>query len=85
MIVVTIEVWPKGEKTKATLLGVARISNDGTGDATWGNYNCELSHSGKYVGTPGVWKKGKVLGHERGLSPYHLVLRALQCCLKKYD
>jgi len=83
MIVVRIELWPFGDHTKARLLGVASISNDGTGDLKHGNYNAELSHAGKYLGErKGTWKRGRVERHLRKLSPYHLVYKALKAALK---
>lgn len=83
MVVVRIELWPYGDPTKSRLLGVASISNDGTGTLQNGNYNVELSHAGKYIAIKkGVWKKGRVENHIRKLSPYHLVYKALKAALK---
>ena len=81
MVVVKIELWPGGDKSKARLLGVATIANQGTGDATHGNYKVDLTHSGVYFGKPGTWRTGYVLGHRRDLSPYHLVMKALMNAL----
>ena len=50
MIVVTIALWPKGDEKKERGLGVLVITNDGTGDAEFGNYRYTLSHAGKYFG-----------------------------------
>lgn len=77
MLVVRVELWPKGEASLARPIAEMRISNDATGDYERANYDVELLHSGKYWGKPGAWKKGRVLGHLRKLSPYHLVLAAL--------
>lgn len=38
MIVVTIDLWPHGDATRARRLGRGYIWNDGTGTATRGNY-----------------------------------------------
>lgn len=82
MIVVRVELWPGGRKAEARLLGTATITNDGTGTPELGNYDVALSHSGRYVGRPGAWKRGRVERHPRErLSPYHLVLRALEAAL----
>lgn len=81
MLVVKIELWPHGSEAMKTVIGEARIANDGTGTAVLGNYDVQLAHSGRYASRPGVWKRGRVLGHARELSPYHLVLRALQVAL----
>ena len=78
MIVVKIELWPRGDETKARSLGLARIWNDGSGDTRNGNYQVELEHSGIYRSKKGVWKKGIVKNHLRKLSPYHLVMKAFK-------
>jgi hypothetical protein len=78
MVVVKVELWPNGDETKARTIGRIKIANDGTGTLERGNYNVELSHSGRYSNKPGVWKKGKVVGYRRlAQSPYHLVKMAL--------
>jgi len=82
MIVVKIELWPLGDQSKARTLGIANIANDGTGDPSNGNYKVALSHAGKFFGKPGVYKSGEVKNFNRSLSPYHLLMRALQACLK---
>jgi len=84
MIVVKIEIWPHGDQQQARLIGSAVIVNDGTGTPEKGNYEIGLSHSGKYYGVKkGLYKKATLTGHLRTLSSYHLVMRALQCCLLK--
>lgn len=80
MVIVKIELWPHGDESRATPLGTIKITNDGTGNEAFGNYDVSLSHSGRYVTRPGTWKRGKVLRHFRGLSPYHLVVKALNAC-----
>jgi hypothetical protein len=82
VVVVKVELWPQGDASKAEKLGEVRIANDGTGTPARGNYNVELAHSGRYAGKPGVWRKGRVEGYDRvGLSPYHLVVAALESAL----
>lgn len=86
MIVVRIEIWPRGDETKKRLLGVVTIVNDGTasdgtGNSKYGNYDVRLSHAGKFRMKKGIWKKGRVEHHLRKLSPYHLVCKALQAAL----
>ncbi len=79
MIVVKMELWPGGDKSKARPLGVIMIANDGTGDAESGDYLVEASHAGKYFGKrKEPYKSGKVKGFLRGLSPYRLLYRALK-------
>jgi len=77
MVVVKIELWPLGDEKKAREIGRAEIVNDGTGTTERSNYAVNLLHSGKYYGTPGVWRIGRVEDHRRMLSPYHLVQKAL--------
>ncbi len=81
MVVVKIELWPGGDQSKARTLGMAMITNDGSGDVATGSYDVELSHSGRYFGRPGCWRRGEVKNHDRQLSPYHLVLSALRAAL----
>ena len=79
MLVVTFEIWPKGDKEKARQLGCIMLANDGTGTLEKGNYNVVASHTGKYFGTrAGAFKRGKVKGFPRKLSPYRLLYRALE-------
>ncbi len=80
MVVVKIEIHPCGDATRARQIGEVRIANDGTGTAEFGNYDVELLHSGAWWGTPGVYRRGKVLRFARNLSPYHLLARALKAC-----
>jgi hypothetical protein len=81
MIVVKVELWPFGNPNEAQEIGRAYIANDGTGSQSTGNYNVQLQHAGKYAKRKGFWRQGKLLGHSRMLSPYHLVMRAFQACL----
>lgn len=43
MIVVTVEMWPGGDKSKRYLLGIATITNDATGTREIGNYDATFS------------------------------------------
>ncbi len=81
MIVIKIEIWPRGDESKKRGLGNITIGNDGTGTSEHGNYEVALSHAGIYYGKKGIWKKGNVKGHSRKLSPYHLVHKAIAACL----
>ena len=75
MIVVRIEVWPHGDKTKALHRGTMVISNVG-GSATRGSYTFRVL---KHIGKRGVWKSGRVLNFPRSrLGPWDLLFRALQ-------
>ena len=81
MIVVRIEVWPFGNRSRRREIGQIVIANDATGDCEIGNYNAALAHAGPHADKPGCWKAGRVERHPRILSPYHLVLRAIESCL----
>ncbi len=84
MIRVTVELLPKGDPSRARLLGTATITNDCTGDAERGNYRVELARGPECSGRPGVWRQGRVEGFPRRgrLGPWDLLLRALQDALR---
>lgn len=85
MLVVRLEVWPGGDPAGAREVGVMRIANQLTGNEELGDYTVEIDHCGDFYGKPGVWKQGRVHGHPRKkLSPFHLVLSALQNALSTY-
>ena len=76
MLVVTIELWPLGDSTKAQHLGTATIGNDGSGTLKLGNYRVKLSKRGKPLVE---WKRGEVIGFPRHLlGPWDLLYRALR-------
>jgi hypothetical protein len=85
MIVIRIELWPRGDKEKAQLLGEIEITNDGTGTVQIGNYNTKLYKWSKgRTKRGGIWKQGKVTGFPRlKLGPYDLLLRALLAVVGK--
>lgn len=79
MVVVKIELWPHGEESQKRDLGCLVISNDGTGDEKVSNYDVTASHAGIFFGKrKEPFKRGKVVGFMRNLSPYRLVSRALK-------
>lgn len=79
MVVVTVEVWPHGHEGQKRTIGRLYITNDGTGSVAAGNYTVEAEHAGTYYGRrKGPWKRGRVTGFVRTLSPYRLLCRALQ-------
>lgn len=79
MVVVKIEIWPYGIEENKRQIGEMRIANNLSGDLERGNYNVSLAHAD---GKEGIWKTGKIVGHLRKLSPYHLVKAALKATLK---
>lgn len=79
MIVVKVELWPGGDKTRKRPLGRMKIWNDNSGTATAGNYKFELAHAGVYYGKrKGPFKTGRVRNFLRRLSPYRLIYRCLK-------
>jgi hypothetical protein len=79
MIVVKIELLPKGRTKGKRLLGVICVANDGTGTSKVGSYVYALSHAGRYIATrKRTYKKGKVVNFPRHLSPYRLIARILK-------
>lgn len=73
MIVIKIEMWPKGEKSKAYPLGVMAIANEG-GSLSVGNYSFIATDR---AGRP--WKEGKLEGFPRKrLGAYDLIFRCLR-------
>ena len=79
MVVVKLELWPGGDETQARPLGIIAIANDGTGNADAGNYTAEASHAGRYFGRRREpYKRCRVTGFARCLSPYRLLYRVLK-------
>jgi len=74
---VKVELWPKGSEKRARLLGVARITNDGSNgaDASVGDYQVDFSLLGK----PEVpWMNSKVFNFPRKrLGAWDLLFWAL--------
>ncbi len=80
MIVIKIEMWPKGIQKRSYMLGKIIITNDGTGNSEYGNYKGEIKHGGKYYGKLGNYRIGKVFKFNKSLSPYHLLAKTLKSC-----
>ena len=76
MIVIKIEMWPKGIKEKAYELGRMCISNDGTSkDPKIGNYNVKVMRRGT---KDKVQRTGTVENYPRKAYPvWELVKRAI--------
>jgi hypothetical protein len=82
MIVVNLEIWPRGIEAAKRDLGTMRIWNDGTGDSEAGNYKFEIQKgrefSPKQAGKP--WKTGEIKGWPRRskrVGPWDLLLACL--------
>lgn len=79
MIVVTIELWPKGDQARKRHLGTAIITNDATGSEGLGNYRVTLSRRGQ---PDRPWRLSQVRGFPRQqLGAYDLLYRALAACV----
>jgi hypothetical protein len=80
MIVVTVEMWPGGDRTHKKTLGIAHIINDGTGDALRGDYDVRLYKWTTDTASPmHVWKTGRVRGFARqSRGPWDLLFVALK-------
>ncbi len=75
MIVIRMELWPRGDRSRAKHLGTATIANVG-GSQSVGNYRAELSTRGN---NPRPWRSGSVTGFPRlRLGAWDLLFRALQ-------
>lgn len=81
MMRITIEMIPGGDEAKAQTLGVAEITNLGTGDHDLGNYEVLIFKSRTYSTTAGIWKRARVFRFPRSsrrLGPWDLLFRALR-------
>lgn len=89
VIVVKVELWPHGDSTRASTLGIATITNDGTApDTMTGNYDVRLGKFGMTVNEifklkRNCWKSGRVTDFPRQrLGPWDLLFRALEPLVK---
>ena len=84
MLRITIELLPHGSEKHKKPLGMATITNDGTGSESFGNYNVKLYtwHEPplKYlVQLTRTWKTGRVeLFPRKTRGPWDLLYRALR-------
>ena len=82
MIVVWMELWPGGDSTHARSLGMATITNDGSGTHLRGNYNVVLYKGGKKRST---YKQTRVEGFTRRRSnAWKLLYTALMNAFDRY-
>lgn len=83
MIVVKIELWPRGDESHKIDLGRMTITNDLTSlDPTMGNYGVKIFKGQLYSRKPDdVWKTGRVGNFPRSSKqhgPWDLLYRALR-------
>lgn len=92
MLVIKIEMWPRGDATRAKEIERAYVWNDDTGDLGSGNYDVILCKARKFMGdrpwtTPrqmsdrDVWRTGHVHHFDRSKSTWLLLLLALKSAL----
>lgn len=74
MVVVQIEMWPQGDKTKAYSLGSMSIALKGVNEKGLRNYDWLIT---KFKGN-GVWKRGSIGDHNpKTHGPWDLLYRIL--------
>ena len=79
MIVLKLELWPGGDRSRSKLLGLVTIVNDGSGTVTSGNYLVTIF---KRNSVETVWKRFKLYNYPRkSANQWELVRRALQIAL----
>jgi len=76
MIVITVEMWPKGYKKNKYEIAKATITNDGKGNHIIGNYKYKIWEYGKIIG------EGRLKGFYRVLGVWNLFFRVLRKTLK---
>jgi hypothetical protein len=83
MIVVKVEMWPKGDEKRAREIGRAHIANVG-GDGERADYDVKLLKSAKYSqhNAGKVYKRGRVEGFRRHRGPWPLLFLALANALR---
>lgn len=82
MIKITIELVSAIHPSRSKVLGVAKITNDGTGSNTKGNYKYEFSKSGKSIKQ--IWKSGEIKNFNRKrFLGWDLLYLCLKDCLSK--
>ncbi len=80
MLVINIQIWPKGDETKAKTIAMAKITNDGTGTKAMGNYTYQLWTEHR----PLKHGKGRIHGFLRNRkNVWHLLFLILKECLEQ--
>ncbi len=81
MLVVSVHLWPGGNRDKSVLLATGVIINDATGTKEVGNYNIVLSKQKHYrvEDHPQPWKQVEVKNFPRlRKNVWNLLYRALK-------
>jgi hypothetical protein len=80
MLVLKLEIWPKGDETKARVVGEATLSNVG-GDELAGDYEFEIEETA-FGAMPARASKGHIYHHTRARGAWRLVHRMLSYFLR---
>lgn len=71
MIRITVELLPHGDESRARVIGLATITNDGTGTDRQGNYKLRFWNGGVLP-----WRTGRLEGFPRkSRNVWHLLQR----------
>lgn len=85
MMVIRIELWPRGDEARKREIGRAHITNvGGSADAAIGHYDVELFKSLEYAKSEGIWREGRVMNFPRRggqFGTWDLLLLALLSAL----
>jgi len=74
MILVTVELVPKGDFDRRKIIAQAKIANDGTGTNARGNYRFVLWRK-----KPTAWRSGEVTNFPRTrFNVWYLIRRCLE-------
>lgn len=75
MLVMQIQMWPKGDRSKAYSVGTLKVALTDINDKGHRSYNWSLSK----FRDRGVWKTGTIDGHNpRCRGPWDLIFRILR-------
>lgn len=92
MIVIRVEMWPGGDKSKRRLMALGVITNLGTASSrARGDYSVILSRVSRTATNSDqtrkmIWKRGRVLGFKRdAFSVWYLLGTALYTLLGKAE
>jgi len=78
MIVVKIELWPLGDKSRSKEIGRMYVTNDGSGNVDRGNYTVAVCRRGSTERTKPT-RTGSVSNYPRqSYNVWRLILRALK-------
>ena len=83
MLVLKLEIWPRGDEDRAKEIGRTYITNDGSGSTRRGNYDACVCRRGTRRPPPGgtFTREGRVeMYPRRSYNVWRLIIRALLSC-----